>query len=83
MAVFGTNYEIPFDGSKQGPKWTYLVEKNWKFIKRKKKGLLSVKWMAQIYVLSNVSCWVGRSENLISPSESSWNEDAKLVLDLP
>ena len=38
--------------------------------------------MAQIHVLSNVSWWVGRSENLIDPSESPWNEDAKIGIGL-
>ena len=38
--------------------------------------------MAQNHVWSNASCWVGRSENLICPSESSWNEDAKIGIEL-
>ena len=34
--------------------------------------------MAQNHVLSYVSCWVGRSNNLMSSCESSWNEDVKI-----
>ena len=36
--------------------------------------------MTQNHVLSDVSCWVGQSENLICASESSWNENSKLAL---
>ena len=43
MAVFGTNSEMYFDGSKQIPKWTYyLVEKKFK-ISQKQNVLLAVK----------------------------------------
>ena len=34
--------------------------------------------MTQNHVLSNISCWVGRIENFICPSQSPWNEDAKI-----
>ena len=58
-----------------------MVEKISKFLKSKK-VLLSVKWIAQIHVLSNISCWVGKNENLICPSESSSNENAKIGIGL-
>ena len=38
--------------------------------------------MAQNHVLSNVSCWVGRSETLICPYESPLNEDEKIGIGL-
>ena len=38
--------------------------------------------MGENYVLSNVSCCVGRSENLTCSSESPWNEDAKIGIGL-
>ena len=38
--------------------------------------------MAQNHVLSNVSCCVGQSENLTCLSESTWNEDAKIGIEL-
>ena len=34
--------------------------------------------MVQNHVLSNVSCCVGRNENLTCSSESPWNEDTKI-----
>ena len=81
VAVFGSNSEMYFDGSKQVPIWTYLYQKKFK-IPERKIVLLSVKEMVQNHVLSNVSCWVGRSENLICPSKSPWNEDAKIGIGL-
>ena len=38
--------------------------------------------MAQNHVLSNVSCCVGRNENLTYLSEIPWNEDAKIGIGL-
>ena len=38
--------------------------------------------MAQNHVLSYVSCLVGWSKNLVGSCESSWKEDAKIVIDL-
>ena len=56
--------------------------KNFQNFSKAKTVLLSVKWIAQNHVLSNFSCWVGRSENLIGSSESPWNEDAKIGIGL-
>ena len=41
MAIFVTNSEKSFYGSKQLPKWTYLVEKNFKISEKQKSFNLS------------------------------------------
>ena len=41
MAVFGTNYAMSFDGSKEIPKWTYLVEKKFKISQKQKSFIIS------------------------------------------
>ena len=41
MAVFGTNYEMSFDGSKQVPKWSQLVEFFFKISPKQKSFIIS------------------------------------------
>ena len=42
MAVFGTNYEMSFDGSKQVPKETQLAGKNLKISHKQKSFIISL-----------------------------------------